>query len=310
MRKLSTFQNIPQVPAQWQERIEAEKQRVLQDPDVVSFLKEHQHELAPNAVNVGMTQLMTYVAKKDNQQLVPGYQPCLIVSQGQIELSYEPTASFYAQKQEEKRQNSTLYIDIPKSVRHASFSDLYIDGQFPNRMDIVNTLLEFVRQYVANPHQFHKGLYLYGEFGVGKTYLMGAMVNELAANGVQSMLLNTATLISKLRQTISQPNGSIASSLDRIKTVPVLVLDDIGMETMTEWSRDEILGVILQYRMQEELPTFFTSNLSMEALSHHLSETKQSTNTLRAGRLMERIRYLANEVKLEGVNLRHEPHQP
>lgn len=310
MRKLSTFQNIPQVPAQWQERIEAEKQRVLQDPDVVSFLKEHQHELAPNAVNVGMTQLMTYVAKKDNQQLVPGYQPYLIVSQGQIELSYEPTASFYAQKQEEKRQNSTLYIDIPKSVRHASFSDLYIDGQFPNRMDIVNTLLEFVRQYVANPHQFHKGLYLYGEFGVGKTYLMGAMVNELAANGVQSMLLNTATLISKLRQTISQPNGSIASSLDRIKTVPVLVLDDIGMETMTEWSRDEILGVILQYRMQEELPTFFTSNLSMEALSHHLSETKQSTNTLRAGRLMERIRYLANEVKLEGVNLRHEPHQP
>ena len=32
----------------------------------------------------------------------------------------------------------------------------------------------------------------------------------------------------------------------------MLLLDDIGAETVTEWSRDEVLGTILQYRMEEK----------------------------------------------------------
>ena len=39
--------------------------------------------------------------------------------------------------------------------------------------------------------------------------------------------------------------------------VPVLILDDIGSEMNTQWVRDEVLGPILQFRMLEELPTFF-----------------------------------------------------
>ena len=34
---------------------------------------------------------------------------------------------------------------------------------------------------------------------------------------------------------------------------------------------DEVLGVILQYRMEENLPTFFTSNLSLKELEDHLT---------------------------------------
>ena len=48
--------------------------------------------------------------------------------------------------------------------------------------------------------------------------------------------------------------------MDEIKLAEVLVLDDIGAEQSTPWVRDEILQVILQYRMQEDLPIFFTSN--------------------------------------------------
>lgn len=47
----------------------------------------------------------------------------------------------------------------------------------------------------------------------------------------------------------------------------VLVLDDIGAEQHSPWVRDDVLQVILQYRMQENLPTFFTSNLSFDDLS-------------------------------------------
>lgn len=44
------------------------------------------------------------------------------------------------------------------------------------------------------------------------------------------------------------------------------MIDDIGADSLSSWLRDDVLGVILQYRMQEELPTFFSSNLSLTQL--------------------------------------------
>ena len=41
-----------------------------------------------------------------------------------------------------------------------------------------------------------------------------------------------------------------------IKQIPLLLIDDIGAEKLTDWARDEILGSILQYRMDFKLPTF------------------------------------------------------
>ena len=49
--------------------------------------------------------------------------------------------------------------------------------------------------------------------------------------------------------------------------LPVLMLDDLGAESMTSWGRDEVLGTILQFRMLESLPTFFTSNFDFKELA-------------------------------------------
>ena len=58
---------------------------------------------------------------------------------------------------------------------------------------------------------------------------------------------------------------------NKVRKAPLLLLDDIGAETVTNWNRDEILGSLLQYRMQEGLPTFFTSNNTIKELEEHLS---------------------------------------
>ncbi len=51
-------------------------------------------------------------------------------------------------------------------------------------------------------------------------------------------------------------DGSVKERIDEIKMAQVLVLDDIGAEQHSPWVRDDVLQVILQYRMQENLPTF------------------------------------------------------
>jgi len=56
--------------------------------------------------------------------------------------------------------------------------------------------------------------------------------------------------------------------------------------------------------MIEELPTFFTSNYSFSDLEAKLSNGRQGDETWQAKRVMERIRFLAKEVHLKGVNRR------
>jgi hypothetical protein len=76
-------------------------------------------------------------------------------------------------------------------------------------------------------------------------------------------------------------------------------LDDIGAESNNDWIRDNILQVILQYRMQENLPTFFTSNLTMDELEMRLAMTKKGMKLGPAKRVMERVRKLSREFRLE-----------
>ena len=89
-----------------------------------------------------------------------------------------------------------------------------------------------------------------------------------------------------------------------IKRVEILLIDDIGAETMTEWSRDEVLGTILQYRMQEGLVTFFTSNFSIKDLEEHFSVSSKGIEKVKAKRIIERIKHLTIEMTLVSENKR------
>ena len=47
-----------------------------------------------------------------------------------------------------------------------------------------------------------KGLYFYGQFGVGKSYLLGAIANELAAEKIPSMIVYVPELFRELKSSI------------------------------------------------------------------------------------------------------------
>ncbi|MCT7885800.1 MAG: primosomal protein DnaI, partial [Lactobacillus iners] len=98
--------------------------------------------------------------------------------------------------------------------------------------------------------------------------------------------------------------NSLTDKIMKIATATIVIFDDIGAESLTEWSRDEVLGVILQRRMDNQLPTFFTSNMNFDALTIHFAQVKNSYDDVKAKRLMERIRCLSKEVFVGGENRR------
>ena len=147
-----------------------------------------------------------------------------------------------------------------------------------------------------------KGLYLSGSFGSGKTYLVAALFNELAKKNISSALVYYPELLRSLKSSFG---SDYEEKFDFIKTVPLLLLDDIGAENTTSWSRDEVLGPILQYRMEEELPTFFTSNLSLNELENALSITNNGIEKVKAKRIIERIKQLTVPLELVSKNRRN-----
>ncbi|MCI1974840.1 MAG: primosomal protein DnaI [Limosilactobacillus sp.] len=283
--------------------------QVLKDPEVSSFLKNNAKVLSPQAIDRGEAKLYEYyhekqLLNKGTATVAPGYSPQLIVNAGQIDVTYVPTKKLIEQQRVAHIKQLVSSINMPKFIRSSSFDNFYIDDahQTEKRNTALNSALDFVEQYSAN--DFRPGLYLYGRFGVGKTYLLGAIANELARQkGVATTMMHFPSFVVEMRNSIK--NNNLGQKLDAVKRAPVLVLDDIGADAMTTWARDDILGVILEYRMQEELPTFFSSNFSMNELQEHLTvNVKGEEEPVKASRIMERIKFLSRQYEMDGANLR------
>ena len=216
----------------------------------------------------------------------------------------EVVFSYIMCKHKRKLEEKTAYLknvslfEMPKEVANASMKD--IDTSDQNRYETIIWIKNFIDDYKKGKTK--KGLYLTGNFGCGKTYLLCAMLNELAKKGHKVAVVYYPEFLRSLKESLYENDYS--NKFNEIKKVEILLIDDIGAETTTSWSRDEILGTILQYRMQEGLITFFTSNFSLEDLEEHFSFSKNGTEKVKARRIMERIKQLTECITMVSENRR------
>ena len=192
-------------------------------------------------------------------------------------------------------------FEIPREIKEASMKNIDLDDA--NRFELIKWLKSFLDNY--KPNAGMRGLYLTGNFGCGKTYLISACLNELAKKDHKVAIIYYPEFLRSLKQSFGD-NEEYNNKFKFIKNIELLLIDDIGAETMTEWSRDEVLGTILQYRMQEGLVTFFTSNLNIKELEEHFVFSTKGVEKVKAKRIIERIKYLTEEMVMVGVNKREE----
>ena len=207
----------------------------------------------------------------------------------------------YKQKLDEqtKYQKNIYLFELPKEIKEASMKNIDLDD--PNRFELIKWLKNFLDTYEKN--KGIKGLYLNGNFGCGKTYLISACLNELAKRDHKIAIIYYPEFLRSIKESFGNPD-EYNSKFNFIKKTELLLIDDIGAETMTEWSRDEVLGTILQYRMQEGLTTFFTSNLTIKDLEQHFSISSKGVEKVKAKRIIERIKQLTIEMTMVGINKR------
>lgn len=194
------------------------------------------------------------------------------------------------------RNSKNIYsIDIPEAIKNASMSNIYLDDI--SRLNAIKHIKKFIDNYGKEKQ---KGIYLHGSFGGGKTYLLSAAFNELSKNNVKSAIVYYPELLRNLKNF----SEDFDAKFTYLKKVPLLLLDDIGAENVTGWNRDEILGPLLQYRMESYLPTFFTSNLNIKELEEHFSIANNTQDKVKARRIIERILVTSEVVEMISENKR------
>lgn len=210
-----------------------------------------------------------------------------------IEFSYKPCKYYVSNS----KKNNTTFFDTPKMLREASLSELITEKE---RSSILKYIKDFLKKKMNN--ETVKGLYLSGSFGSGKSYILSALLNELSLKGFKCVNVNYPLLLNSLKASFNDYNYN--DVMDEIMTCDVLLIDDIGAENNSAWARDEVLGTILQYRMDNVLTTFFTSNFTIEELENVLSETSKGTDLIKARRIIERVKFLTEEQTLISKNKR------
>lgn len=170
----------------------------------------------------------------------------------------------------------------------------------PARADFLKyrkTLLEQVKKARATA-----GLYLYGPYGTGKTYLLVRLSRELAHLGKSATVIYYPDFAREVFQAMKE--GTLEREMRALKDQDVLVLDDIGAENNTAYIRDEILVPLLQARMNARRLTFMTSNLDLATLQAHFAATKETEDVVKSARLVSWISSMMTVIKLEGEDHR------
>lgn len=114
-------------------------------------------------------------------------------------------------------------------------------------------------------------LFLTGGVGTGKTHLAAALTHYIADRGVRVKFGNITDLLHGMRRSFQGEEDLVSE----IKTIPVLVLDDLGKEMDTEWVKETIYSII-NYRYENMLSTVVTTNLYMKELQKRLGEATVS----------------------------------
>lgn len=172
-------------------------------------------------------------------------------------------------QREQQKPMLKASANIPYEYRNCSINDFNIAVYTNKEMakTVKNAAAGFISNYMAFKAK-GKGLYLYSRAkGSGKTRMACSIGNAIIQTQAEKVsFVKTLELLSMIRDTYRKDSEtSERDILTRVKTTPVLILDDIGAENPKDW----VCGVfleILDYRISNRLITFFTSNLRQDAL--------------------------------------------
>lgn len=130
-----------------------------------------------------------------------------------------------------------------------------------------------------------ESVFLHGSTGSGKTHLAVALLKKwLHAETIKNVVdreyymsirfpifLPSVDLFFELKSSFDKSGDSESDIINKYVSTPLLVIDDIGAEKVSDWSR-QVFYLLIDRRYREMKPTILTSNLSLQQIAEVIDE--------------------------------------
>ena len=194
--------------------------------------------------------------------------------------------------QERQREKLRTFAGLPDGLARCRFEDM--SWSPPGMSDAQRrrfvTVAEYCRQYAMGTTD-EKWLLLAGSIGWGKSHLAACIVNTRLERNEIAKFLDFPSVLQELRAGFE--DNSYAQILEGYKTVPLLVLDDVGAEYRKQsdgmsWSQEQ-LYLILNHRYAERMETVITTNVKPSELDARISDRIRDVGTGLSKLFMEEL---------------------
>jgi DNA replication protein DnaC len=155
------------------------------------------------------------------------------------------------------------------SLTRFTFTNLIPEGRSGNKraQEQFGRAFQAARAFAAAPQGW---LVLGGPSGSGKTHLAAAIVNERIRLGQPAFYITVPDLLDHIRASFSTDSEMPYDEFfDQVKNAPLLVLDDLGVQSATPWAKEK-LDQLLTSRFNGELPTVIVTIIPLEQLDDRL----------------------------------------
>jgi DNA replication protein DnaC len=164
-----------------------------------------------------------------------------------------------------KEENFQRLLNIPKKFWSAELDNYQPISPAQRRA------LEVCKYFVLNfnPEE-GKGITLVGPPQMGKTHLVVGVLKALyREKKVRGFFFDTKEMLFQLRFYAGSQEDKYSRLLKFLMTLPVLALDDLGSERLSDWSI-EVISLLITHRYNHQLSTLITTNYQLKKSEEEL----------------------------------------
>lgn len=167
-----------------------------------------------------------------------------------------------------RARSKSLSAVIPRKYRHVAF-------ERPPISDLPEPIVRQVRDYVRKLDDHlakGEGLWLFGDVGTGKTSLAMLVSQHAIDAGHSVAIYSLPRLLAEIRDTYDDDaQHSYVELLDRLASVDLLHIDDVGAERTSPWVLEQLYAIV-NARYEDEKAILITTNLERDALAEQITE--------------------------------------